>query len=269
VFALGDEPEVFRVWLPFDDSPGLAMARAFGDFCLKDYGVISVPEISYRQLTDRDLFIVLASDGIWDVLSNDEVVHIVASAPTHSTAAQALVESAVRVWRLKYPTSKVDDCAVVCLYLDDPALISRHLSRVDISSVLSEDGDVFFESYDPVTNEQVDLPVKGVSPQTAREMKDGKLDVQETALPVRVDPPKGAEGAAEGGEILNERKEMGGNETQKKNSLADWLDAEEDQEWSALEGVTRVNSLLNLPRFTAADKRAAGTPKGPVTMNIE
>jgi hypothetical protein len=201
---------------------------------------------------------------IWDVLSNDEVVHIVASAPTHSTAAQALVESAVRVWRLKYPTSKVDDCAVVCLYLDDPALISRHLSRADISSVLSEDGDVFFESYDPVTNEQVDLPVKSVSQQTAREMIDGKLEVQETALPVRVDPPKGAEG----GEI-NERKEMGGNETQKKNSLADWLDAEEDQEWSALEGVTRVNSLLNLPRFTAADKRAAGTPKGPVTMNIE
>jgi hypothetical protein len=206
---------------------------------------------------------------IWDVLSNDEVVHIVASAPTHSTAAQALVESAVRVWRLKYPTSKVDDCAVVCLYLDDAALISRHLSRADISSVLSEDGDVFFESYDPVTNEQVDLPVKSVSPQTAREMVDGKLEVQETALPVRVDPPKGAEGAAEGGEILNERKEMGGNETQKKNSLADWLDAEEDQEWSALEGVTRVNSLLNLPRFTAADKRAAGTPKGPVTMNIK
>ncbi len=64
MFALHDEPEVFRVWLPFDDSPGLAMARAFGDFCLKDYGVISVPEMSYRQLTDRDLFIVLASDGV-------------------------------------------------------------------------------------------------------------------------------------------------------------------------------------------------------------
>lgn len=64
VFALHDEPEVSRVWLPFDDSPGLAMARAFGDFCLKDYGVIAVPEMSYRQLTDRDQFIVLATDGV-------------------------------------------------------------------------------------------------------------------------------------------------------------------------------------------------------------
>jgi len=64
VFALQDEPEVPRVWLPFDDAPGLAMARAFGDFCLKEYGVISIPEFSHRLLTDRDQFIVLASDGV-------------------------------------------------------------------------------------------------------------------------------------------------------------------------------------------------------------
>lgn len=53
-----------RVWLPFDDAPGLAMARAFGDFCLKEYGVISIPEFSHRILSDRDKFIVLASDGV-------------------------------------------------------------------------------------------------------------------------------------------------------------------------------------------------------------
>ncbi|KAJ7539215.1 hypothetical protein O6H91_11G081300 [Diphasiastrum complanatum] len=106
VFALHDEPEVHRVWLPHDNSPGLAMARAFGDFCLKDFGVIAVPEISYRRLTDRDQFIVLATDGIWDVLSNTEVVDIIATAPTRRTAARSLVECAVRAWRLKYPTSK-------------------------------------------------------------------------------------------------------------------------------------------------------------------
>lgn len=64
VFALQDEPEVSRVWLPFDDAPGLAMARAFGDFCLKEYGVISIPEFAHRILTERDQFIVLASDGV-------------------------------------------------------------------------------------------------------------------------------------------------------------------------------------------------------------
>ena len=55
------------MWLPFDDAPGLAMARAFGDFCLKEYGVISIPEFSHRLLTDRDQFIVLASDGVLQI----------------------------------------------------------------------------------------------------------------------------------------------------------------------------------------------------------
>lgn len=64
VFALRDEPEVCRVWLPNCDSPGLAMARAFGDFCLKDFGLISVPDVSFRQLTEQDEFIVLATDGV-------------------------------------------------------------------------------------------------------------------------------------------------------------------------------------------------------------
>ncbi|KAL8201949.1 hypothetical protein R6Q57_011096 [Mikania cordata] len=64
VFALRDEPEVARVWLPNNDSPGLAMARAFGDFCLKEYGLISVPQVSYRPLTEKDEFVVLATDGV-------------------------------------------------------------------------------------------------------------------------------------------------------------------------------------------------------------
>ncbi|RAL41081.1 hypothetical protein DM860_008779 [Cuscuta australis] len=64
VFALQDEPEVARVWLPNSDSPGLAMARAFGDFCLKDFGLISIPDVYYHRITERDEFVVLATDGV-------------------------------------------------------------------------------------------------------------------------------------------------------------------------------------------------------------
>ncbi|MCI74814.1 putative protein phosphatase 2C 33-like, partial [Trifolium medium] len=62
-----------------------------------DFGLISIPEVSYRHLTDNDQFIVLATDGIWDVMSNEQVVNIVASAP-RSSAAKLLVESAVQAW---------------------------------------------------------------------------------------------------------------------------------------------------------------------------
>lgn len=61
---MDEEPDVYRIWMPDEDCPGLAMARAFGDFCLKDYGLTSIPEISYRKLTREDQFVVLATDGV-------------------------------------------------------------------------------------------------------------------------------------------------------------------------------------------------------------
>ncbi|KAJ1279092.1 hypothetical protein BS78_04G129000 [Paspalum vaginatum] len=128
IFALPEEPEVARVWLPKYNSPGLAMARAFGDFCLKDYGVISMPDVTYHRIAENDEFIVLATDGVWDVLSNDEVVNIVSRATSRAAAARFLVESAHRAWRTRFPTSKIDDCAVVCLFLNTDEAIESSSS---------------------------------------------------------------------------------------------------------------------------------------------
>ena len=64
VFAAKKDPDVKRIWMAEGDCPGLAMSRAFGDFCLKDYGLSSVPDVSHRKLTKQDEFVVLASDGV-------------------------------------------------------------------------------------------------------------------------------------------------------------------------------------------------------------
>lgn len=64
VFCLEDEPGLHRLWLPDGETPGLAMSRAFGDYCVKDFGLISVPEVTQRNVTNRDQFIVLATDGV-------------------------------------------------------------------------------------------------------------------------------------------------------------------------------------------------------------
>lgn len=213
VFALQDEPEVPRVWLPFDDAPGLAMARAFGDFCLKEYGVISIPEFSHRFLTERDQFIVLASDGVWDVLSNEEVVEIVSSAPTRSSAARILVDSAAREWKLKYPTSKMDDCAVVCLFLD---------GKMDSESDYEEQG---FSSATLQSNHSGN----------AIESDDGQKSEPSLQRNFTVRPSEECDS------YRRLPSEIEGN--------ADTA-AAEDQNWSGLEGVTRVNSLIQLPRFS-------------------
>ncbi|KAK4420873.1 putative protein phosphatase 2C 52 [Sesamum alatum] len=218
VFALQDEPEVQRVWLPFDDAPGLAMARAFGDFCLKEYGVISIPEFSHRVLSDQDKFVVLASDGVWDVLSNEEVVEIVSSAPTRSSAARILVESAAREWKAKYPTSKMDDCAVVCLFLD---------GKMDSESDYEEQG---FSSATLQSNNHSGNVVESDDGQNSEPCLQRNFTVRSSEehdqyrrVPVDV-----------------EAGENGGTE---------------DQNWSGLEGVTRVNSLVQLPRFSEEKPR--------------
>ncbi|KDP34123.1 hypothetical protein JCGZ_07694 [Jatropha curcas] len=117
VLALKEEPHIHRVWLPHEDSPGLAMSRAFGDFLLKNHGIIALPEISYRRLTSNDQFIILATDGVWDVLSNEQVASIVWAAESEQAAAKAVVDAATAAWKKKYPASKVDDCTAVCLFL--------------------------------------------------------------------------------------------------------------------------------------------------------
>ncbi|XP_021723558.1 probable protein phosphatase 2C 6 [Chenopodium quinoa] len=50
----------------------LAMSRAIGDRYMSPY-IISVPEITFMTRSDEDECLILASDGLWDVMSNDEV----------------------------------------------------------------------------------------------------------------------------------------------------------------------------------------------------
>ncbi|XP_048325055.2 probable protein phosphatase 2C 34 [Ziziphus jujuba] len=116
VFCLHDEPGVHRVWLPDEESPGLAMSRAFGDYCVKDFGLISVPEVTQRHITSRDQFVVMATDGVWDVVSNQEAVEIVASTPDRAKAAKRLVEHAVHAWKRKRKGIAMDDISAICLF---------------------------------------------------------------------------------------------------------------------------------------------------------
>lgn len=49
------------------------MSRSFGDKLASDVGVSSVPECREITLSKDDRIIVLASDGIWEFMTNDDV----------------------------------------------------------------------------------------------------------------------------------------------------------------------------------------------------
>ncbi|GKV11671.1 hypothetical protein SLEP1_g22910 [Rubroshorea leprosula] len=47
------------------------MSRAIGDRYLRPW-IIPVPETTFMTRTDEDECLILASDGLWDVMSNEE-----------------------------------------------------------------------------------------------------------------------------------------------------------------------------------------------------
>ncbi|KAJ0264265.1 protein phosphatase 2C 41 [Hirschfeldia incana] len=118
LFCLDDEPGVYRVGMPNGRSLGLAVSRAFGDYCLKDFGIVSEPEVRYRKITSKDQFLILATDGMWDVMTNDEAVEIVRGVKDRRKSAERLVKKATMLWRKKRRSIAMDDISALCLFFN-------------------------------------------------------------------------------------------------------------------------------------------------------
>jgi len=51
----------------------LMLTRSFGDKEMKKYGVLSTPDVFIKNVEKDDIFIVIASDGVWDVVEEKEI----------------------------------------------------------------------------------------------------------------------------------------------------------------------------------------------------
>jgi serine/threonine protein phosphatase PrpC len=77
------------------DKEMLGVARAFGDYDYKSnedlsparQAVVCTPDIVVRDRDSEDMFLILACDGVWDVMSNDDVGLFVTKAVTAVTAS--------------------------------------------------------------------------------------------------------------------------------------------------------------------------------------
>jgi serine/threonine protein phosphatase PrpC len=107
-----------RVWHKHENIPGLAMSRSFGDHCAAQVGVIAEPEVLEMNLSEQDKFIVIASDGVWEFLSNNDVVRIVEPFYIQNSAekaAEAIIKEALKRW--KQEENVVDDITCIVIYL--------------------------------------------------------------------------------------------------------------------------------------------------------
>lgn len=76
--TVGEPYGPYRVFQKSKPIPGLAMSRSLGDVAAKQVGVIADPIVEFFPLVNfKDQFIVIASDGVWDTIENNDVVNFV------------------------------------------------------------------------------------------------------------------------------------------------------------------------------------------------
>lgn len=96
------------------------MTRSFGDEVAGRVGITAEPEILELDLQKDDKFIVLASDGVWEFITNEEVAQMVApffETKNAEKAAEAVVRESYLRWK-KEEEGIVDDITCVIIFLD-------------------------------------------------------------------------------------------------------------------------------------------------------
>jgi len=109
-----------RVWLGHMDVPGLAMSRSLGDAVAHTAGVSSEPEFNeyeFNSNSREDLILVMASDGLWEFMSNQEVLDIAVLTTEPRYAVDKLISEANERWMREEQV--IDDTTVCVAFLGD------------------------------------------------------------------------------------------------------------------------------------------------------
>ena len=111
------DDDIQRVWVKDKKYPGLSLSRSIGDEIGKTIGVISQPTFISKKLDNRAKFIILGSDGFWDVMDPKDIIIIVKKyldSGDPGKAAKALVEKAKKEWD---KISERDDITIVLIVI--------------------------------------------------------------------------------------------------------------------------------------------------------
>jgi len=107
------------------------MSRALGHIALSQSGVIGVPDIYEvhleQEMPNRDVFVVCASDGIWDVMDNDAVMELIASSSSLEQVADDLVQMADTLWSQR-PNCSGDNITVAIAKISGGSVTSSNSS---------------------------------------------------------------------------------------------------------------------------------------------
>ena len=110
-----------RVWFKGRIYPGLSISRSFGDFISEPLGVFSIPDIKEYKIDYKNTKImVIATDGIWEFLSNEKVRDILVPYYEENNilgGIKKLIEASSKIWSVKNQ-NYIDDLSSIVLFFN-------------------------------------------------------------------------------------------------------------------------------------------------------
>jgi len=97
------------------------MTRSFGDALAHTVGCVATPDLFDYKLQPEDKMMVIASDGIWEFLTNEEVSEIVYPfyfSDEPEKAAQTLIRAAYDRWT-EVESGCIDDITCVVIFFSE------------------------------------------------------------------------------------------------------------------------------------------------------
>ena len=109
-----------RVWFKGKKYPGLTITRSLGDFEAIPLGIIPLPDIKEYDIDEEKIkILVIATNGIWEFLTNDKIMDITwqyyESKDTQG-ATKKILETAEKLWKIKNPNNIPDLTASVFFF---------------------------------------------------------------------------------------------------------------------------------------------------------
>ncbi|KAL8171332.1 hypothetical protein V2J09_023136, partial [Rumex salicifolius] len=109
----GNDPP--RLWVQNGMYPGTAFTRSVGDSTAEKIGVVAVPEVSVVQITPEHPFFVVASDGVFEFLSSQTVVDMVAKCQDPRDACSLIAGESYKLW-LEHE-NRTDDITLIIIHI--------------------------------------------------------------------------------------------------------------------------------------------------------
>ena len=145
-----------RVFLDADGTQlGLAMSRSLGDRRLKAAGVVSTPTLQTRDVK-ADAYVVLATDGIWQVLGVDAVARALEGDEADAEySCKNLIIEATALWGLEVSDYR-DDITCMVVKCNPLTLTDVQASYVSVAAVRKHP--VKERAPEPTSTRDVEVP---------------------------------------------------------------------------------------------------------------